>query len=254
MPAVSIVTPVYNAAGYIAETIRMVEAQAFADYEMILVDDVSSDDSVRVMEETIAALPEESRKKYVILRQGKNGGAARARNRGVWEARGAYLAFLDADDVWLPGKLERQLAFAKEKNAAFSYHSYEFGDEEAKGTGKIVRALPELTYGKALSRTIIFTSTVLFDLSKITKEEIRMPEIESEDTATWWRVLRNGYKAYGLDEVLTIYRRPKQSLSSDKGKAIRRIWRLYREEEKLPLVKAAACFAGWAFRATARRL
>ena len=254
MPVVSIVTPVYNAAAYIEDTIRMVSKQTFRDFEMLLVEDCSADQSLEKMKEVLAALPEEERAKFRILPQEKNGGAARARNRGVAEAAGDYIAFLDADDVWVPEKLEKALAFSKEKKAAFTYHSYEFGDEKARGTGKIVHALPELTYEKALSRTIIFTSTVLFDLSKISKEEIRMPEIESEDTATWWRILRSGYTAYGLDENLAVYRRPGASLSSNKGKAIRRIWRLYREEEKLSPGKAALCFAGWALRATARRL
>ena len=105
-----------------------------------------------------------------------------------------------------------------------------------------------------MSRTIIFTTTVMFDLEKIDKALIQMPNVASEDTATWWKVLRNGYTAYGLNEVLAIYRRPAHSLSSNKLTAIRRIWNLYRKEERLSLVASAWNFVRWAYRAVMRRI
>ena len=111
-----------------------------------------------------------------------------------------------------------------------------------------------MNYYKALSRTIIFTSTTLFDLSKLDKQLLYMPNVASEDTATWWQILRSGIVAYGLDEVTTIYRRPAKSLSSNKGKALIRIWNLYRNVEGLSLFQSAINFVGWAYRATIRRL
>ena len=138
--------------------------------------------------------------------------------------------------------------------AAFAFHSYEFGDEKANPTGKIVHAPKVLRYRQALSRTVIFTSTVMFDTEKIDMEIIHMPQVPSEDTATWWRILKSGYEAYGLDENLTIYRRPAKSLSSNKMEAIYRIWFLYRNIAGLSVLESLFYFGGWAVRATLRRL
>ena len=151
-------------------------------------------------------------------------------------------------------KLEEQLAFMKEKNAAFSFTAYEFGDADCKGTGKIVRVPEKLDYKKALSRTVIFTSTVMFDLAQVSKDLIYMPHIKSEDTASWWKVLKSGVTAYGINKVYVIYRITGNSLSSDKIEALRRIWNLYRKSEHLSLPYSCVLFVGWAFRAVVRRL
>ena len=111
-----------------------------------------------------------------------------------------------------------------------------------------------LTYKQALSRTVIFTSTVLFDQEKLPEELLYMPDVKSEDTATWWQILRAGYNAYGLDENLGTYRRPRKSLSSNKVAALKRIWNLYRKQEKLSAVQSAWYFCFWALRATLRRI
>ncbi|MBQ7840771.1 MAG: glycosyltransferase family 2 protein [Lachnospiraceae bacterium] len=250
MRTVSIVVPVYNAAAYIEKTVEMVKKQSFADWELILVDDHSADTSRSILERLAA---QDDRISLMVQKDGIKG-AANARNLGTQHAVGRYLAFLDADDVWKEDKLERELAFMKEKDAAFVFTSYEFGDEDATGTGKIVHVPEHLNYRQALSRTVIFTSTVLFDTEKLSKELLYMPDVKSEDTATWWQILRSGYTAYGLDENLVIYRRPKKSLSSNKAAALQRIWNLYRKQEKLPVIMSAWYFCFWALRATLRRL
>lgn len=244
---VSIIVPVYNAGAYIQETVEMVRNQTFSEWELILVDDCSMDNG----KEKIRAFTD---RRIRLIEKEKNGGAALARNTGIDAAEGRYIAFLDADDVWRPQKLKRELEYMEEKQAAFVFSAYEFGDELARGTGKVVHVPETLSYGQALSRTVIFTSTVLFDTQKISKELIRMPDVKSEDTATWWKILRSGYTAYGLNEVLAIYRRPESSLSSNKLEAIRRIWNLYRREEKLALPYSVYNFALWAVRAAARRI
>lgn len=251
MPQISIVVPVYNAANYIRQTVDMVLKQTFGDWELILVEDCSKDKSAEVLRSLESELQDA---RIRVIYKEKNEGAAKARNTGIDAATGRYLAFLDADDVWREDKLEREHAFMKEKQAAFVFTAYEFGDENAVGTGKIVKVPDTLTYKKALSRTIIFTSTTMFDLSILGKDMVKMPAVPSEDTATWWRILRAGYTAYGYPEVTTIYRRPPQSLSSNKGTAIYRIWYLYRQVEKLSILTSVFCFVGWAFRATMRRL
>lgn len=248
---ISIIVPVYNAAKYIENTISMVVKQSYHDWELILVDDVSTDQGIEVIEKCIKQYAD---KKIKLIKKSVNEGAALARNRGIREAEGRYIAFLDADDVWMETKLEKQLAFMEEKKVGFVFSSYEFGDEEAIATGKVVHAPSVITYRQALSRTVIFTTTVLLDTEKISKELIYMPDVPSEDSATWWQILRAGHRAYGLDEVLAVYRRPAASLSSNKLVAIRRIWYLYRKVEHLSFIYSCFLFTGWAFRATARRL
>lgn len=276
---ISIIVPVYNAAPYIAHTIDMVCAQTYKDWELILVNDCSSDDSLLAIEKRIASdfteqncqsnstdgteqasaiskrcFVHQGGQRILLIDKYVNEGAARARNTGLREASGRYIAFLDADDVWLSEKLAKEMAFMKEKEAGFVFSAYEFGDEEANPTGKVVHVPETLSYKKALSRTIIFTTTVLMDRQMIPENLMYMPVVASEDTATWWQILKEGYVAYGLDEVLAIYRRPAKSLSSNKMVAIRRIWYLYRKQQKLPIVVSAFYFVQWAYRATVRRI
>jgi teichuronic acid biosynthesis glycosyltransferase TuaG len=250
---ISIIVPVYNAEAYIEDTIQMVLQQTYQDWELLLVDDGSLDGSAEVIRKYLD-LCEASGRIRLICRQ-TNAGAASARNTGLDEAAGRYIAFLDADDIWRPEKLEKELAFMKHNDAGFVFTSYEFGNEDGIPTGKAVHVPKTLTYKEALSRTVIFTSTVLIDTLKIDKKLIRMPMVGSEDTAAWWNILRAGYTAYGLEEYLVIYRRPKgTSLSSDKRKAVGRIWNLYRNVEGLGIGASSWYFLGWAIRAVWRRI
>lgn len=285
---VSIIVPVYRAEDYIAETIAMVIRQTYKEWELLLIDDCSPDDSAKMirrilknytcrnllakwqserLEEKVQDCPAWRRgiqsaeeytdgtgRRIVLVCKEKNEGASAARNTGLSMAQGRYIAFLDADDVWFPAKLDYEMRFMKERKAGFVFTAYEFGDEKAHPTGKVVHVPESLTYRKALSRTVIFTTTVMLDRKIVPDKLIRMPAVESEDTATWWQILRAGYTAYGLDETLAIYRRPPKSLSSNKYTAIRRIWNLYRRQEKLSVIASACYFAAWAYRATVRRL
>lgn len=247
---VSIIVPVYNAVKYIETTIDMVSRQTYKDWELILVDDASTDGSADLIEKLVAS----QGKRVRLIRKNVNEGAAAARNTGIDASAGRYIAFLDADDVWMPDKLEKQIAFMEKTGAAFAFHSYEFGDGLARPTGKIVHVPETMKFRQALSRTVIFTSTVMFDTEKIDMEIIHMPDVPSEDTATWWRILKSGIVGYGYDENLAIYRRPPKSLSSNKLIAIERIWFLYRNIANLSVPESLFYFGGWALRATLRRL
>lgn len=244
---VSVIVPVYNAALYIADTIMSVLKQTYTDLELILVDDGSTDDSREVIGRYLSD-------KVKLFDNTDKKGAAGARNTGISKASGRFIAFIDADDLWDESKLSTQVAFMKEKDIAFSFTGYEFADEAGKGLGSIVRVPASIGYKEALKNTTIFTSTVMFDLSKLDKNDILMPYVKSEDTATWWRLLRSGYTAYGIDKSLTLYRRAGVSLSSDKIEAVRRIWNLYRNVEHLGVLYSCWCFVFWAARAVARRV
>ncbi|HBA47790.1 MAG TPA: glycosyltransferase family 2 protein [Lachnospiraceae bacterium] len=248
---ISIIVPVYNVEKYIEETISCVTSQTCKSWELLLVEDCGTDGTLEVIKR---CMDKTGDARIRLIRQTSNQGAARARNRGLQEARGRYIAYLDADDLWVPEKLERELAFMKKKDAAFAFTGYEFADEQGRGTGKVVHVPETLSYRQALSNTTIFTTTVMFDTEKIGKERLEMPAVKSEDTALWFRVLREGYTAYGLDENLVKYRRGGRSLSSNKLEALRRIWNLYRRSEGLSLPSSAYHFCFWAFRAVKRRI
>lgn len=248
---VSIIVPVYNAEKYIKQTIDSVLAQSESNWELLLIANGCTDGSEKVIEEYCQKLQDN---RIRLICQKNSQGAAQARNKGVLEAKGRYIAYLDADDLWKSEKLKHQLAFMQHTKAAFSFTGYEFADEEGKGMGKVVKVPKQLTYREALKNTTIFTTTVMFDTKKIEKKMLEMPQIKSEDTALWWKVLRNGYTAYGLNENLALYRRQKKTLSSNKLEAIRRIWNLYRQAEGLGRMKSIYYFCFWAVRAVKRRI
>lgn len=246
---ISIVVPVYNAEMFLEDTISFVQAQTYTNWELLLVDDCSKDDSFQIANK---AAKEDTRIRPIQVET--NGGAAKARNRGIEEAKGRYLCFLDADDIWLPQKLERELTFLQQEGAGFVFMGYEFADEDGKGLGKVVTVPDTISYRQALGNTTIFTSTVMFDCKKIKKEDIFMPDIPSEDTATWWHILKHYGPARGCNENLVKYRRSANTLSSNKLKAIQRIWGLYRKQEGFSVLKSAYCMLFWAIRAVLRRV
>lgn len=250
---VSVVVPVYNAARFLEDTIMSVRGQTYQDWELILVDDGSTDRSLSIMQMEAEAANKET-EKIKIIELGGNQKAARARNAGTKVATGRYLAFLDADDLWDPDKLEKQVAFMQKHDCAFSFTGYEFADSDGVGVRKIVRVPEKISYKKAICNTTIFTSTVMFDLEKLTKEDVEMPIVPSEDSATWWKVLKKVPFAYGLDESLTLYRRSDSTLSSNKIVAVKRTWNLYRNVEHFSWIKSAYCFSWYIIHAVIRRM
>ena len=163
---VSVIIPVHNAEKFIIKTVKSVEVQTYSEWEIIMVDDHSSDGSVEIIRKHIA----ESKNRISLIMLDEETGAAAARNAGIRAAIGRYIAFLDADDIWLPKKLEKTISFINENNAGFAFTAYEFGDKNARPTGKVVAVPEELDFKRALSKTVIFTSTVIFDTQRIAKK------------------------------------------------------------------------------------
>lgn len=246
---VSIVIPVYNAERFIDDTINSIKEQTYTNWELLLVDDCSVDDSAKKIQ-SYSEL--DGRIKYIKL--DKNSGAASARNKGIEVAQGRYICFLDADDKWEKEKLKKQINFMRNKKCEFSFTSYQFADEHCNPNGTIVIVPEKINYKQALKNTTIWTSTVMFDMKKLTKEQVYMPLVKSEDTACWWKILKTGIVAYGLKDVLSYYRRTEGTLSSNKFEAIKRIWNLYRNVEKLNIFYSAYNFVFYAFNAVKRRI
>lgn len=237
---ISIVIPVYNAAPFLNRTLSSVRRQTYKNWELLLVDDGSSDGSVRLLEQWKQKQEQTGQKNRIgILKNGQNKGAAFSRNRGIRAARGRYLVYLDADDYWEAEKLEKQYRFMQEQGCAFSFTGYEFADREGTRNGRVVHVPQCLSYREALSNTVISTITVMFDREKLPEELLLMPEdCQREDTATWWKILKNGYLAYGLDEALSVYCRHRGSHSANKLRAVFGTYRMYRKQEKLGIVNA----------------
>lgn len=247
-PLVSIVVPVYNAEKFLEDTIKTVQAQTYENWELILVNDCSTDNSKKIAKPFLS-----SKIKWFDME--KNSGAALTRNRGIKEAKGRYICFLDADDLWKKEKLEKQVEFMKQKDCEFSFTGYEFADENGIPNGKKVFIPKKISYKQALKNTTIWTSTVMFDINKLKKDDIYMPNIRrGQDTATWWKVLKKIDCAHGLNEILSYYRRTNESLSANKIKALKRTWNLYRKVEKLNLFYSIYNFIWYCFNAVRRRI
>ena len=246
---VSIIIPVYNASLFLKDTVKCIKDQTYTNWEAIFVNDCSSDNSKEIIEKY-----QKKDKRIKLLNNDVNSGAAISRNNGIKAANGRYLCFLDADDKWDNEKLNKQIAFMKENNCEFSFTSYQFADEKCSPVGSVVHVPAKINYKGALKNTTIWTSTVMFDMKKLKKNDIYMINVKSEDTATWWKILKEVDYAYGLDEILSFYRRTKGTLSANKVEAIRRIWNLYRNIEHLNIFKSCYYFIFYAFNAVKRRI
>lgn len=245
---VSIIIPIYNAAKYLEETIKSVENQTYQDYEAILIDDGSNDNSLEIAKKHAIENP-----KIKIIKS-EHQGVSKARNIGIESAKGRYLTFLDADDIWLPNKLEEQINFIKENNYAFVYCNFKILSDDGKKISREIKTGDKLDYKKALKNIRILTITAMIDLNKIPKELCYMPNIMNEDVATWWRILKNGFVAYGQNKVLAYYRQTKNSRSAKKHITAYYRWKLYRKQEKLGFFYSLNCFAHYTINAIIKRI
>jgi len=208
-PLVSIITPLYNASKFILQNITSVQAQTYSNWEQIIVDDASSDDSASLVKKISI---EESRITFIQL--DKNQGAAYCRNLATERAKGNYIAFLDSDDYWHPEKLERQLKLMQNENASVSFTSYLHIDEDGNPLKKRILAMPKLSYKKQLLNNYVGNLTGIYNASEIGK-------IVAPDK-------RSGKPAVGLQEDLAYYRVRKGSISSNKINLVKYNYLFYR--------------------------
>lgn len=237
---VSIITPSYNSERFISQTIESVLAQTYQNWEMIIVDDVSLDNANKIIEEYVK---KDSRIKLIKLE--KNGGPAIARNKAIEVARGRYIAFLDADDIWYENKLEKQIEFMNEKKLALTYSSYDLIDEEENELGSFMTK-DRVTYCDLLKTNSIGCLTAIYDIKKLGK--VFMPNIiKRQDYGLWLKILKKIDYIEGISEPLAKYRIMKNSVSSNKLVAAKYVWKLFREVENLGIFKSFYYFCFYVY-------
>lgn len=226
-PYVSIITPVYNASETLSATVDSIIAQSFSDWELLLIDDASTDASSDIAKQFAQ---DDARIKYFRLIE--NSGPAIARNSGIEQAQGSLIAFLDADDLWHAEKLERQVEFMEERSLALSCTSYAIVDEQGRTIKKEIIAENSLSYRKMLTRNFIGCLTAMYDTRIAGKTY--MPNIRKrQDYGLWLNIIKRTGPAAGLQECLAYYRNRPSSLSSNKLGMIQYNWRIMREFEQL---------------------
>jgi teichuronic acid biosynthesis glycosyltransferase TuaG len=232
---ISIITALYNTERFIGQAIESIFAQSYQDWEMIIVDDCSTDSSVSIVK-TLAK--EDTRIK--LIRLNENFGPTVARNTAIDASTGRYIAFLDSDDLWKTHKLEKQVEFMGANNYAMTYTWYDKVDEAGNPLGKRANLPSKLSYEDMLKSNYIGCLTAMYDAKKLGK--VYMPQIRKrQDYGLWLKILRQEKFAYCLPEVLATYRVRIASVSSNKWDLIKYHWQLFRNVEKLSALKSTRC-------------
>ena len=221
-PLVSVVMAVYNAERFLLEAIQSVIDQTYDNYELIVVDDASTDKTMSLLRDCQTTNP-----KILIKQLENNSGAGISRNEGIKLASGDIIAFLDSDDKWLPEKLEKQVDYMLENDCEVVFSSYTCMDEEGALLGKKIEALPKLTYKKLLKCNYIGNLTGAYSVAKLGK--IYAPSLRKrQDWALWLTALKKCKVAYGLQEPLAIYRVREDSISSNKYEMVGYNYKVYK--------------------------
>ena len=246
-PVVTVIMPSHNSERFIEESIDSVINQTFEEWELIVIDDASTDGTLHLLEEH-----RRKDERIRIVPQEKNQGPAHARNVGLSQARGDFVAFLDSDDVWHPHKTAKQIAAMHYHHADISYTAYIRRRDGASGT--VVNVPPSVSYRTMLRRNLIGCSSGIVRQS--TCGMVRMPDIaRRQDHGYWLSLLRDGSRTtVGIREPLMWYRVHGDSLSDNKFVAARYSWKLLREVEGFHATRALWLFTGYAFEALKLRL
>ncbi len=234
---VSIIMPSYNTAKYIAESIKSVQAQTYKEWELLIVDDCSSDNTDDVVR------PFLSDKRIKYFKNEKNSGAALTRNKALREANGEWIAFLDSDDLWTPDKLEKQIWFMKQRNYHFSYTKYEKINEESDPIGVVVSGPRKVTRKGMYRYCWVGCLTVMYDAKAVGLVQIK--DIKKNNDYAMWLIVANKEKCYLLPENLAKYRIRKKSISHDKlSKKLKSHYDLFHYCDEKPAI-VAFWFACW---------
>lgn len=240
---VSVIMPVYNAEKYVESAIISVIAQTYSNWELLVIDDCSIDDSLSVIKKYV----EQDERIRLFHTEVASGSPAKPRNIGMEMAKGRYIAFLDSDDVWLPEKLEAQLPLFDNPDVAVVFSNYEKMTEDGLRSNRVVCAPVETDYKKMLKGNVIGNVTGVYDTYKVGKIFFR--PIHHEDYVLWLSVLKKGYLARNTNMVTALYRLRKQSVSSNKWRTLSWQWYIYTSVEHINRFKAIYLFVCYAYKA-----
>ncbi|TGD58660.1 glycosyltransferase family 2 protein [Flavobacterium humi] len=239
---VSIITPTFNSAKYIAETIQSVQKQTYSNWEMIIVDDGSKDTTVGIIQNFM-----EDDHRIHLIQLHKNSGPAKARNEGIEKAQGDYMTFLDADDIWFPDFIASSIQAIRQTGIHFVFSSYKRSNENLEFVYSDFIVPQKVTYTDILKTNSISCLTAFVDIRTLGKKT--MPEIfKRQDMGLWLKYLKEIPFAYGIQEPKAIYRIRENSLSRNKSKLLKYQWQFYREVEKLTIVQSIYYMAHWMYR------
>ena len=244
---ISIVLPAYNSNKYISNTLDSVLNQDYSNWELIITDDCSTDNTLSTLNQYA-----KNDTRIRVYKLKVNSGAAIARNHSLKYCNSKYVAFIDSDDTWNKEKLGIQLAFMLKNNYPISFTSYKLVTESGGELNRIICVKKKVNYDSYLKNTIIGMSTSMIN-TNITGS-LHFKNIRTrQDTYLWISLLKKGYKAYGIDKVLASYRIRNNSISSNKFKAAKQVWKLYYEFENLGLLKSSYYFVFYAYNAVKKR-
>lgn len=220
---VSVIMPAYNSEAFIAEAIESVISQTYSNWQLLIIDDASSDSTHK-----IASSFSVKDRRIQLIKNSTNQGTYISRNKGIKRASGNFIAFLDSDDLWKPEKLEKQLEFIFKENLAACYSSYELMTEKGEMLNKKVNALPELTYQKLLKANYVGNLTGIYDTAKLGKIFCH-PIKKRQDWVLWLEVIKKGGAIKSVQDSLAIYRIRKNSLSRNKLEMLKYNFEVYRK-------------------------
>lgn len=231
-PLVSVIMPAYNSADFISESIHSVLQQTHQNWELLIIDDASQDNTVSLIKEF-----ETLDSRIRLFQNTTNLGAGITRNLGIKTSQGAYIAFLDSDDLWLPKKLETQLKFMQAHDLSMTYSSYQLIDEQGNDLNKQVVALPKLTFQKLLKSNYVGNLTGIYNVDKLGK--IYCPELRKrQDWAMWLTILQKIKSSKGISQPLAKYRIREKSISNNKVGLLKYNYLVYREFLKYSRLKS----------------
>ncbi|WP_299248790.1 glycosyltransferase family 2 protein [uncultured Lacinutrix sp.] len=230
---VSIITPLYNSEAFIGETIKSILNQTYTNWELLLIDDFSTDNTISIVNDFIF-----KNENIKLITNETNQGAAISRNKGIMAAKGDYIAFLDADDLWKSEKLEKQIVFMQNQDCDVCFCSYEQIDESGKPLNKLVKALPILSYKKYLKSNYIGNLTGIYNAKKLGK--ITSPNLRKrQDWLLWLNAIKaSGQPAKSVQESLAFYRVHKNAMSSNKIALLKHNYWVYKKGLGFSTLKA----------------
>ncbi len=238
---VSIIMPCYNAALFLKEAIESVIAQTYSNWELILVDDCSQDNSWEIATQF-------SDLRIKVMRNATNSGATVSRNKAIEAASGRWIAFLDSDDIWMEDKLEKHLTYMTDNDIAFSFTHYSVMNDQNKQITVYTPKKSVYDYRMIVKHSTIGCSTVIYDSAKLGKVYMPQTAVKREDFACWLQILKSGVDAYCYHKCLTKYRVHGNSVSSNKLKMVSYQWNVYRKVENLSWIRSAYYMIHWAVR------